>query len=221
MILVYNITMNTKKCLLCNKEFLKKYTHSKKYWSTAKYCSTRCGRLSNNPAKLPPNSFFIIDGVVYIETSKKNKYFTLKVNLDDYQNNKIISSSRWSLDKNGYGENGISINGKNIKRKLHWEVLGRKTGYIIDHINGDILDNRKENLRHLTHRQNIRNRKITNKIGINGSILLKRGIKVVIKDNNSKLITIGIFKNRDDAIKARINAEKKYWGISFLEEKMI
>lgn len=212
---------NVKKCLLCNKKFNKKYTYSKKYWDNAKYCSVRCGRMCNNPAKLPPNKYFIKDKVVYIETSKNNSNFILKVNLEDYLNNKIISSSRWSLDGNGYAENGVSINKKQIKRKLHWEVLGKKDGYVIDHINGNILDNRKENLRHLTHKQNIRNQKIRNKLGINGATLLKNGIRLVIKDDNGKIINLGTFKNKQDALNARIKAEKHYWGVSFLEEKII
>lgn len=51
---------------------------------------------------------------------------------------------------------------------MHEEILGKREGYEIDHINGDGLDNRKSNLRHLTHAQNIRNRTHTNRNSTTG-----------------------------------------------------
>jgi hypothetical protein len=42
---------------------------------------------------------------------------------------------------------------------MHHEVIGKPpSGMETDHINGNTLDNRKENLRHVTHRQNMQNR---------------------------------------------------------------
>lgn len=40
---------------------------------------------------------------------------------------------------------------------LHRFILGAKAGEVVDHINGDRLDCRKANLRFVTHRDNIRN----------------------------------------------------------------
>lgn len=34
-----------KKCLKCNKKFYKQLTHSKKYWGTRKFCSSKCNML--------------------------------------------------------------------------------------------------------------------------------------------------------------------------------
>ncbi len=49
---------------------------------------------------------------------------------------------------------------------LHWSVLPRKKGYVIDHIHHAILDNRRENLRYATMGQNMTHSRI--KVGISG-----------------------------------------------------
>lgn len=42
---------------------------------------------------------------------------------------------------------------------MHREIMLCPDGLCVDHINGDCLDNRKENLRICTHQQNLRNQK--------------------------------------------------------------
>lgn len=42
--------------------------------------------------------------------------------------------------------------------RMHHDVIGKpEKGFITDHVNRDKLDSRKENLRHITQSQNIRN----------------------------------------------------------------
>jgi hypothetical protein len=53
---------------------------------------------------------------------------------------------------------------------MHRFITGAAKGQVVDHINGDPMDNRKENLRLCTHSENMRNRKAcyTNTVGFKG-----------------------------------------------------
>jgi len=61
-----------------------------------------------------------------------------------------VSKYKWSLSRcNGglYVGNGFF--------RMHTLIMGKMDGFVIDHINNDGLDNRNENLRFLTHGDNI------------------------------------------------------------------
>ena len=86
---------------------------------------------------------------------------------------------------------------------------------VIDHKNGNGLDNRKSNLRYCRQRFNIINRKIGkhNKSGHKGVSFnkLSNCWESYININN-KRIHLGNHKNKEDAIKTRIAGEIKYHG---------
>jgi len=112
-----------------------------------------------------------------------------------------IKQYKWCLT-NGYAITRI----KSKFLSLHRLILGQKQGYLTDHINGNGLDNRKQNLRFVTNSQN----------GMNSKVL---GIHFIKSENkwrtqvcvNYKRIYLGIFKNKEDAIKARRAGEQKYF----------
>ena len=85
----------------------------------------------------------------------------------------------------------------------------------IDHINGIKTDNRACNLREATNSQNGKNLKLSkaNKTGVAGVCWSERyqNYRVYIKvDHKQKYL--GTFKNFDDAVKVRHEAEDKYFG---------
>jgi hypothetical protein len=69
---------------------------------------------------------------------------------EDYD---LVSKFSWHKHKALYGERYYA----SANVKMHRLVLDAKPGEIIDHINGDPLDNRKENLRICTPSQNQQN----------------------------------------------------------------
>ena len=67
------------------------------------------------------------------------------ININDYISAK---KSNWSINTNGYLRNNKT------KEYLHTFILGKKEGFVCDHINRDKLDNRRSNLRHVTRYEN-------------------------------------------------------------------
>ena len=102
------------------------------------------------------------------------------------------------------------------KRYLHRTVTNAPSNMVVDHINRNTLDNRKDNLRIVTIQGNLRNQKRpNNKTGTTGvSVHIEdgkmRGYQASIKINYKK-IYLGFFKKLEDAIKVRREAEKKYY----------
>jgi hypothetical protein len=71
--------------------------------------------------------------------------------IDDADYEEVIKHT-WNI-----GHEGYVINSK-MRVTLHQFLLGKKDGFIIDHINRNKLDNRRSNLRHTTYLVNNQNR---------------------------------------------------------------
>merc|ERR1711966_66558 len=105
---------------------------------------------------------------------------------------------------------------KKVHRLLGQTFLKRVEGKNeIDHINQNKLDNRLENLRWVNHRENNINRGIQsrNKSGVNGVRFNKHRNywvgSIYIEEYKRKEKT---FKNKEEAIKWRLEMEQKYYN---------
>ena len=93
-------------------------------------------------------------------------------------------------------------------------ILDKPKNFVVDHINGNKLDNRRSNLRICTCKENLRNVSASknNKTGHLGISLTKFGryrARIMV---DGKEIRLGNYVNLEDAIKARKKAEIKYFG---------
>jgi hypothetical protein len=117
-----------------------------------------------------------------------------------------------------YRQVGITLNGKTKKYLLHRILValreGREiNGLQVDHIDGNGLNNRSDNLRLVTQQENLKNQKLRsdNDSGYQGVGWHKPRQKwraYITVDG--KLEHLGLFDKLEDAIAARQQAEIKY-----------
>lgn len=126
------------------------------------------------------------------------------IDLDDVDK---ARSYKWGINK-GYAQSSKGI-------LLHRLIMNPGDDMVVDHINHDKLDNRKDNLRICSTRQNTMNQDVSKNStsGITGVTWDKTNGKwMAYIKVNYRQITLGRFTNLDDAIQARMDAEIEYFG---------
>lgn len=149
---------------------------------------------------------FILDG-------KTLKILTAKgdVILADSSDYDVLSHHSWCVSKTGYAV--ARIKGKVVK--MHRFLVSEcDENHEIDHMNRNRLDNRRENLRICTRGENAKNLgpKIGNKLRQVGIRKNENGRYVVRITSDRMYHHIGNFTSLEEAVDARIKAEKKYHG---------
>ncbi|MCK9460667.1 MAG: HNH endonuclease [Proteobacteria bacterium] len=100
-----------------------------------------------------------------------------------------------------------TVNGKRENIQMHHAIIGKKEGLVTDHINGNGVDNRRENLRHVTHRQNGQNRhheKTSKYLGVHWHKPLNKWLAQIQINGQKK--HLGVFKDEQAAYHAYYNA---------------
>jgi hypothetical protein len=127
------------------------------------------------------------------------------IDIDDFDK---VKTYHWYI-KDGYPSANIMLNGCRKAIRLHRLILNYFDKLYIDHINHNKLDNRKCNLNIVSASQNQQNLK-PKKNGYRGVYKSGKKFKSSIRING-KDIYLGTFDTFEDAKKARINAENKYF----------
>lgn len=148
------------------------------------------------------------DGKCIIYMRELGETLNIRVDPEDYN---LLSKYMWGSVK-GYAS--AWIDGK--AQKMHRINIGAVTGDIVDHISGDIRDNRKCNLRICNSAENSRHLTKLQKNNVSGHMGVvwhkrdKRWMASICVSHKS--IHLGYFTDLQDAIKARTEAEIKFHG---------
>lgn len=135
------------------------------------------------------------------------------VNIDTEDIDKM-KPYHWIIRSDGYVKATLGRNKYIYLHRLLMNVLDNNS-IEVDHINQNPSDNRKYNLRIATHAENNRNIELCSKntSGFRGVYFdkkCKNWYAHIRIDNKSK--HLGSYKNKEDAIKARHDAELLYYG---------
>ena len=151
----------------------------------------------------------------YYGYDDKRNYFI--IDKEDYP---LVFEHRWSINKDGYWQTSTIQKSKKIK--MHRFLLSPNNNQQVDHINHKRFDNRRCNLRIVTLKENSYNRKpYTNSksqfLGVQWRNDIHKWVASIYF--NGKRIHLGTYKDKEDAIKARLEGEKKYRPNSVYRER--
>ncbi len=133
-----------------------------------------------------------------------------EVLIDEEDFDRIFSSHfTWGINPNSKKHWSAYVRGRKKTRDreqiyLHRFIMSPPIGMQVDHINGNGLDNRKENLRICTASQNTKNKRlaINNTVGLKGVTRRQNGKYVAQIRKDYKLETIGTFDSPEEAHEA-------------------
>ena len=171
--------------------------------------------VSNNNKKILPPPDFIREIMEYDEKSG----FLYWKHRKDIRNQWNVRFANKKIKMPNSNCVGILYNGQRtfvMYHRIVWcHYYGKwpESNLVIDHKNGDFYDNSIKNLRLVTTAENNKNRS-TPKNNTSGHVGVRWHKKAskweAMIGVNGKLTFLGYFKNKEDAIKVRKEAEKKY-----------
>lgn len=136
----------------------------------------------------------------------------VKFDLDDYE--KLKDKKIYLVNHNGkvYATISLPKLHKALAHRFVMEVNNEEYSIkrVVDHINGDTLDNRKANLRICSQGENMTNiRKKEKIVGVN---LLSNGKYSARLMKNYESLSLGVYSSYEEAVLARLTKEKELCG---------
>lgn len=153
-------------------------------------------------------------------SNSRRRYKYATVSSEDYLR---ISKHRWSIHSQGYAYRWEQVDGRREMRYLHREVLGLSSGQgVADHINGNPLDCRRDNLRVLqSTAENLQNIKSgRGRSRYRGVSQYGNGWKAIVQTNGKKL-SAGPYRNQVDAAVAAEALRRKHLPFAVPDPKLV
>lgn len=173
----------------CGKEFITTSSHIRKMESCGCNRTIKINEYNRNHRK---KNKIVVDGdIAYIYLSRSNKFAII-----DKEYVEKVQDYTWRVAK-GYA--ATFVNRKIIY--MHHFIVGKVEGKEVDHKNRNRLDNRKCNLRHLTHLGNMQNVDVQKKsnTGVRYISKLYNNTYRVVVPYNRKKYSVGTFKTIEQA----------------------
>lgn len=147
-----------------------------------------------------------------MKTIQLTKGAVALVDDEDYDE---LNKYKWHLHSEGYAVRTTGSGRTRERFRMHRLIAKTPEEMDTDHINGNRLDNRKENLRICTRAENLRNRFVgsNNASGYKGVAYHKFSKLYHATINmNKKQKSLGYFKTPKEAAKAYNDSATKYFG---------
>jgi hypothetical protein len=156
-----------------------------------------------------PRHIYTDSGVGIVPTYKKGEIVLAKISVEDIAE---ASKYMWCCDSRGYPKTSTNKKERVIHSYLHRLIMKPKPSEQVDHINGDRLDNRRENLRIATNQQNqMARHKSISKSGYKGVHKNGNRWRAIIK-KDGKTIHLGYYDTPEEASMAYDKMAKDIFG---------
>lgn len=147
-----------------------------------------------------------------MKTIPLSKGHVTVVDVEDYD---MLSKYSWWIDAYGYALTTQKIYGRKKNIRMHRMILEPPADKVVDHIDGDPLNNQKSNLRIVSQKQNLRNSRTrhNNLSGYKGVGWYKNYKKWQVRISvDGKQIHIGYFDDKHEAARAYNEAALLHYG---------
>ena len=183
------------KCEICGRLWRKKLKADGKIVCNKHYLQFKkfgCFKDNSPRTQRDKNNITIAGDYAYIDLYDKS-YNVIAQAIIDSEDISKVKNLKWRMDINKYVINS------NNNTSIHRRILN--TNKMVDHINGNRLDNRKCNLRICNHSQN--------QMNVNYKGVYQKGNRYIAKIKiHGKAIHLGIFNIYEEALYARWYAER-------------
>jgi len=135
-----------------------------------------------------------------------------KIAFVDDEDFEKVNEFKWNVAISGkkhkifYAARGFWNGSKQITKLMHRFILDVPDGMVIDHIDGDGLNNQKSNLRIVTNRENCGNWHVEKRNRYKHVYWNKRKKRWYVEfyiDGLGKRLRFGLYRNEDDAVRRR------------------